>query len=188
MSNVTNAAVNSLIDTLTKAVQEGASVQQGVNAMIDDGSECDIPTAIGLFRTKMEDWITLTPLIEDQKTRRKSVNNIINDVSRIMRNRVGKSLVCVKRKPVHRYELCEPKPRTTNTHATITSTPSIPIVPVENEEKNRWTVVREACRDKPESVMVRLFEENEDWDELAQMFLRHLREAKANAAEKEEAA
>lgn len=104
----------SLSAAAIEAVKNNASVQQEVRDIIANynGPETLIAKEITIFRRDIEGWIDQASGSAETKLRRKQVNNIINDVSRICRELIGKSIVCTSRKN-HTYEAKEPVARTT---------------------------------------------------------------------------
>lgn len=86
----------------------------------------NIADAVSLFKVTQENSLQGKTLSsEELKDARKSVNNVINDVSRICREVSGMSIVCTSRKN-HTYVPQLPKPRTTATPAAIPVVTSSP--------------------------------------------------------------
>lgn len=140
---------------------------------------CDIASE---YRDKMDSWIGSPLSKEDQKLRRKQVNNVINDLSRLARKHIGKSIVAVNRGVPYKYEAQDPKPRAKEDLVPAPSPVTLEQLDdeiVSEEVLTTWGAVRKACRDNPESVIDRLFDETGDVDVLGVMFLDRLKQYKA---------
>ena len=89
------------------------TLQTEVREVLASGtSDCTLPiicSEVQIFKKEAnEKQLSLTP--EASKIFQKTVNNIINDISRICREVTGKSIVCTSRKEAT-YDAREPKPR-----------------------------------------------------------------------------
>jgi len=108
-----------IVEHAIVATKSGGSVQETVRKVLVTQPEKEaLSTVCGAmveFRTTMEGWINSND--ELVKDRRKRVNNVVNDVSRIVREGIGHSIVCKSRKGGYVYEAKEwtgaPKPAKT---------------------------------------------------------------------------
>ena len=108
-----------IVEHAIVATKSGGSVQETVRKVLTTQPEKEaLSTVCGAmveFRTTMEEWINSDD--ELVKDRRKRVNNVVNDVSRIVREGIGHSIVCKSRKGGYVYEAKEwtgaPKPAKT---------------------------------------------------------------------------
>lgn len=160
----------------------GASMQEGVReALCQAGGVEMVVEAVELFRNEMEtSWINEGG-VDDVGRRRKVVNNVINDISRITRNSVGKSIVCTKRKAPYEYAAVEPKPKAAPAPAPTSCEPWEDDGPLEGVVNGtEWLTVRKACKLDPASVVMRLFDESDDYDVLGKLFLDELKERKGS--------
>ena len=158
------------------STMSGTSMQEGVREVLDEVFGLDtVVEAVEMYRNEMEDvWVANAG--DDQiPRRRKIVNNVINDISRIARGKVGRSIVCVKRTYPFKYDSVEPKPKAapepkpTPEPATVSGTMGMV----------DWPMIRQACGDDPQGIIQRLFDETADIDELGRMFLDELKARKA---------
>lgn len=105
--------IEDLLDGMHEAAKGGRTVQSRVRDLIasripsepaEDIANC-IASAIGVFKTSQEGDIVASFSKEERGPARKVTNNIINDVSRIVREVLGYSIVNKKRtKGVYDYE------------------------------------------------------------------------------------
>jgi uroporphyrinogen-III decarboxylase len=65
---------------------------------------------MGQFRDEAQDWITNLSEDDARKARRKAVNNICNDVSRISRDLLGHTIRCTSRKGGYIYTATQYEP------------------------------------------------------------------------------
>lgn len=121
MGQLSNAAMAAL---------EGKNTLQSNLRNIIDG--CDPVTALDViarecseFRNEAENWINTASSPEEVAQRRKQVNNIINDISRMCRDSLGKSIVCVSRKGGYKYQPEFPKPRANPVPSLMVSEPDV---------------------------------------------------------------
>ena len=103
--------VKSLANDAVEATVSGAKFQKNTRLFIDerisDGWDRSriahsLSNMLDLYRDTMEAWIH-----EDEdnvQMRRKVVNNVVNDVSRLSRQELGFTIKCVSRKPSYIYE------------------------------------------------------------------------------------
>ena len=152
----------SLSKSAFKALEGKQSIQEDVRAIVDKHDRKlkaaeEIAEEVGSFRRYAEAWIQSATGDEDTiAKRRKVVNNVCNDISRISRDLTGYTIQCGSRKD-HIYEARVPNPRPTS--STITTPPSpVPppskAAPVLNEEELRYL-----ARHRPVSVMSALLDE-----------------------------
>jgi len=114
-----------IVEHAIVATKSGGSVQETVRKVLTTQPEKEaLSTVCGAmveFRTTMEDWINSDPtLVQD---RRKRVNNVVNDVSRIVRESIGHSIVCTSRKGGYVYKA---KPWTPSVRPAKTALPIKP--------------------------------------------------------------
>lgn len=108
----------SFIDKAIEAVMGNDKFQTYVRTFItshssDVGLSCCADTVaveIGNFRGAIEPWVQEGETRAEVNDRRKKVNNIINDTSRISRELLGFTIKCTSRKN-HHYEAVLPAPR-----------------------------------------------------------------------------
>lgn len=108
----------SFIDKAIEAVMGNDKFQTYVRTFItshssDVGLSCCADTVaveIGNFRGAIEPWVQEGETRKEVNDRRKKVNNIINDTSRISRELLGFTIKCTSRKN-HHYEAVLPAPR-----------------------------------------------------------------------------
>jgi hypothetical protein len=99
-----------LVTQAVNSVKEGSKFQTQIREFIDEDAGSPeivaemVADIVTDFRREIEPWVMD---IDDTKVRRKSTNNLINDVSRICREKLGHTLVCVSKKPFHKYEARE---------------------------------------------------------------------------------
>jgi len=167
---------NELMQLAIDSTMSGTSMQEGVREVLDELYGMDkVVEAVEMYRNEMEDvWVANAG--DDQiPRRRKVVNNVINDISRIARGKVGKSIVCVKRSYPYKYDAVDPKPK-----ATPEPKPDPELMgDAEYDSVLDWPQIRHACNIDPEGVIQRLFDEATNIDELGTMFLNELKARKA---------
>ena len=142
------------------ALESKGKLQETVREICDRHAPTDsgqiIANEVSKFRADAADWIDKG----DVQARRKQVNNVINDISRICRELIGKSIVCVSRKGGHRYEAQEPKAR-----APATPTPTITVHGAPTTTKRSGSeIYREICDlndSSKESILTALIHTNE---------------------------
>jgi hypothetical protein len=132
-------SITDLVEMAVDASKTGGKLQSSVRKFIEDRLEIEnygevaarVGDVITIYRNEIEDWV----MQNETKIRRKVVNNIINDVSRICRDELRHSIVCTKRKGGYVYEAKEIAPKTTTL---FTGGPTIPMPPaVDYEEELR---------------------------------------------------
>ena len=103
-----------LFDAACNAVVHGSNVQQTVRDMLAD-PEMSVDDRLHVVcheMGKFKDW-SEDAFVFGDKDKRKAVNNVINDVSRICRNTHNKSIRCIRRKGGHVYDAVDPAPKKT---------------------------------------------------------------------------
>ena len=108
-------------EALTGKVSLQSEIRKIVDTHNDLGAASEIADQMSEFRSASQTWIDQGGNAEEVQSRQKQVNNVINDVSRICRQLIGKSIVCKSRKH-HTYEAVEPTPRRTS----VPTTPAAP--------------------------------------------------------------
>ena len=150
-----------LIDAAVDAVHSSGKVQSIVRDFLNDCTDKEyaleiIAESVGTFRKDMEVWI------DNDTDKRKRVNNVINDVSRICREAVGYSIQCKTRKGGEWvYTPVERAPR---------ATPGTP-------EPSKMDVLIEYVKKNPEWIVQTILA-NYTYEE----FVAIIRNAKANMA------
>lgn len=173
--------VEVIVEAAKNATVTGGTFQASIRDMFDNEEPENaleiITQAVSQYRRQMEtSYIVQGGTDKAVSERRKVVNNTVNDIARLTRQRTGKTVVCVKRAPHFEYEVRDPKPRNT---AASPSVDPLDTEPTLGEEPDyTWHGVRKACKDNPRAVMERLFASGIDLDELGGMFLEMLKEAK----------
>ena len=108
--------VNECVDGAISACQKGHEFQKGIRELMEEPTtdEWTLVEVVSNFRNDIERWAVTAE-------RKKKVNNIVNDISRICRGTYGKSIVCKKKKPAYRYEAVEPRAKkaVSYTHLTL---------------------------------------------------------------------
>ena len=109
--------MKTVTECVTEAVEScmsGASFQAGIRELMQEPTtdEWTLTEVVTQFRNDIDGWACT-------QERKKRVNNICNDVSRICRETYGKSIVCKKKKPIYVYEALEPKPRAEKSTETV---------------------------------------------------------------------
>lgn len=109
--------MTALNEKCLEALRCGVSIQQSVrkvlSTMMPENASAHIAEEMGLFRQAADTIIDAAPVGPGQVAVRKRVNNVINDVSRICREEIGKSIKLKSRKGGYVYtaEDWEPKPK-----------------------------------------------------------------------------
>ena len=102
---------NTLYDALNDVTKDTITIQTICREMLaKDPNSPELLDTIGKYKATQEHYIDALLFDADKATRRKQVNNRINDISRICREVAGQSLVCTSRKN-HEYGYVLPKPR-----------------------------------------------------------------------------
>jgi len=101
--------LNNVVNDAIDAIKSGGKVQGSVRDIFDhEVSPLDkVIQVVTAIRNDTHDWVTESE--EFIGIRRKQVNNVINDISRISRKMAGKSIVCTKRSYPFEYEAREPE-------------------------------------------------------------------------------
>jgi hypothetical protein len=119
--------MTALNEKCLEALRCGVSIQQSVRKVLsimhEDNAADHIAEEMGLFRQAADTIIDAAPAGSEQVAVRKRVNNVINDVSRICREEIGKSIKLKARKGgyVYKAEDWEPKPKATPSPAAAVS-------------------------------------------------------------------
>ena len=112
----------SIFTTARQAVESGANIQSEVRKVIDTQSEREaintICEGVAEFKEWAEDHFVSAAGIDHVNDRRKQVNNVINDISRICRKDLDVSIRCVSRKGGYVYKAATPTARPKPTPAT----------------------------------------------------------------------
>lgn len=115
-----------LSDAAIGALEGRNNLQSEIRNIVDNNDPSFaadiIAKEVGVFRSEAQPWIQAADTTESIAHRRKQVNNIINDISRICRDSIGKSIVLVSRKGGYTYDAIDPKPRAKPTTFTVSST------------------------------------------------------------------
>jgi hypothetical protein len=128
--------VNDLVKAATESTLSGAKMQVVVRGIIQEQGEpaADIiADAMSQYRNEIQKGYIDADGIseEDRSARCKSVNNVINDVSRIVRQSLGKSIRMTSRKGGYVYDAVEPSPRAVTPE-------EAEIVPLPSEAPDSW--------------------------------------------------
>ena len=104
--------VDDLITAATDSLVAGTSVQVTVRTVLEqegaDAGGDNVAIAMGIFKEQSESHAMGIPNSVEQMQYRKKINNVINDVSRICRECIGKSIVLKSRKDGYVYMAKEP--------------------------------------------------------------------------------
>jgi hypothetical protein len=134
---LTGDVVSSALD----AVKGGAKLQSTLRTYIEECHEIDwkheitanaVASMCTTFHSKVSKWANAGEYeegaIDSVKARRKAVNNIINDISRICRAELGHTIRCTSRKGGHVYTASKvaPTPLRTTTDKDLTIEPKGP--------------------------------------------------------------
>lgn len=132
-------------ESLTGKVSLQSEIRKIVDTHNDLGAGNEIADQMSEFRAVSQTWIDQGSTPEEVQSRQKQVNNVINDVSRICRQLIGKSIVCKSRKN-HTYEAVEPKPRRTS----IPTATTTPVAPSKREltARDAWSQMSPIERDR----------------------------------------
>ena len=177
MSNIDN-----IICLAIDSAVNGSSLQSSIREIFE--SE-DYPLEVAIevvqgFKNRTENLIRDDEIV-DGKSFRKTVNNIINDISRMARKYTGHSIVCTQKKPTYVYEAREWTQPTPSPSAIVVSTPMVStpveIFPTEQQKEN---IIIQACKDDPDLVLATLFNHH-DHEKLGNLFLIELKKAKSRA-------
>jgi len=119
-------SIKNIVESAHGALKGGANVQKSVREALVEGDKPmnevldDIAVAVSIFKEGSEDQLEHIGDL-DVKKYRKQVNNIINDISRIVREATGRSIVLKSRKGGYVYtheEAKVPRPRAPRTTLT----------------------------------------------------------------------
>ena len=167
--------IDSLVATAMDALITGNNLQSVVREMImsDTKSLDTVAEAVGVFRYEAEAFINEDP--DSVLARRKRVNNIVNDVSRICREITGKSIVIKSRKDGFVYTVREPKPRK-ETGTTEAITPREGLTADGVDELNTLRVITATAGSTIDWLLT-----TNDIDQVARIFVNKLRQIKAGS-------
>lgn len=164
---------NELAKSAAKAVETSGTVQGEVRRILADLPQNEAFSTITEAMSELKTWCedTYIPIMDngsDDSLKRKQVNNVINDVSRIVRTETGYSIKCTQRTPEYIYAALPFEPRT----ATVVPEPpsATPVVEPELNLSDKLKAVRSMIQDQPDVVMAIMFQQYEDAGKLSEIF------------------
>lgn len=144
-------SISELGDIAINALKTGNTLQHEVREVLKHGSTEDAKQVIITAVEELKLWSEAEIMDSGDVSLRKQTNNLINDISRICKEKIGHSLRCKAKKPCHKYVMeiyNEPAPKVKPEPAAHTP---IETLPDTNEQ------IRHLVKTRPVSIMTEMF-------------------------------